>query len=125
MLSIAIPHWTTWAIYARWSRGFTVWGAGRDGRAFANELCALDARYAAGPARIAAMCDVDEAKLARGEYHNAATGLRLPVVPWRDAAPPVVCCVALGRTDGAFEANVASWAAARGLREGRDYYFFN
>ena len=71
------------------------------------------------------VCTMGQAKLARGEYVNAATGLRLPVIPWSKARPPVVCCVALGRTDGAFEANVASWAAASDLCEGRDFFFFN
>lgn len=36
------------------------------------------------------------------------------------AAPPFVTCVALDRTDGAFEANLASL----GLTEGNDFYHF-
>ena len=44
----------------------------------------------------------------------------VPVLHFRDARPPFVTCVALDRTGGAFEANLAS----RGLEEGVDYYLF-
>jgi len=37
---------------------------------------------------------------------------------------PLVLCVALGRTGGAFEANVAALAAERGLRETVDFWHF-
>ena len=36
------------------------------------------------------------------------------------ANPPFVTCVALDRTGGAFEANLASL----GLAEGKDFYYF-
>ena len=44
----------------------------------------------------------------------------VPVVHFREVRPPFVTCVALGRTGGAFEANLASL----GLTEGRDYFLF-
>jgi hypothetical protein len=50
---------------------------------------------------------------------------RVPVVHWRDARPPLVLCVAMGRTNGVFEANVAELATKLGLREGFHYWHFN
>jgi hypothetical protein len=44
----------------------------------------------------------------------------VPIVHFARATPPFVTCVALDRTDGAFEANLASL----GLTEGDDYYLF-
>ena len=45
---------------------------------------------------------------------------KVPIVHFSAAAPPFVLCVALDRTGGAFEANLASLE----LTEGRDYYHF-
>ena len=165
-----------------WCEGFTIWGAGRDGRNFYNDLapryratvrafCDVDAnkigrdyvtqyRVAdeAAAAAAAANDDAPKAGTAAADDGNAAADaagavgddaaaasasqkkkrrkkkgakgggkkakgpvVRVPVVHFRDAAPPIVCCVAMGRTAGAFEANVASL----GLREGRDYFHFN
>ena len=46
---------------------------------------------------------------------------------WRDAPEglPLVLCVAMGRTGGAFEANVRELASTRGLVETVDYWHFN
>jgi len=38
---------------------------------------------------------------------------------------PVVLCVAMGRTDGKFEANVAALAQDRGYTETVHYWHFN
>lgn len=59
-----------------------------------------------------------------GEINPRKIGLSLrgkPIVHWSELTPPVVTCVALDRTDGAFERNLASmnWAA------GRDFIYFN
>ena len=95
---------------AHWPR-FTIWGAGRDGRDFYK---ALSAR---AKAKVIAFADVDPAKVGTTyqyfEHH-------VPVVHFEAAAPPFVTCVALDRTGGAFEANLASL----GLEEGVDYYHF-
>ena len=53
--------------------------------------------------------------------YNLNTQMRLAVHHFRDATAPIVCCVAMGRTAGQFEANVRSL----GLTEGVDYYHFN
>lgn len=44
----------------------------------------------------------------------------MPIVHFREASAPFVTCVALDRTDGAFESNLASL----NLREGVDFYHF-
>jgi len=38
---------------------------------------------------------------------------------------PLVLCVAMGRTQGAFEANVAQLARERGLKDTAHYWHFN
>ena len=90
---------------------FTIWGAGRDGRAFFKSLSP------AGRSRVAAFCDVDPKKLGTDYIYQAH---RVPVIHFKAARPPFITCVALDRTGGAFEANLASL----GLREGVDYYHF-
>ena len=92
-------------------RSFTIWGAGRDGREFFKALTP------ATRARVAAFCDVDPTKVGTDyQFYE----WRVPVVHFRDATPPFVTCVALDRTHGAFEANLASL----GLTEGVDYFYF-
>ena len=98
------------AVLSHWD-AFTIWGAGRDGRDFFKALTPECRR------RVRAFCDVDAKKVGTTyqyfEHH-------VPIVGFREAAPPFVTCVALDRTDGAFEANLASL----GLKEGEDYYLF-
>ena len=97
-------------VLAHWPR-FTIWGAGRDGRAFFKAL-APETR-----ARVAAFADVDPKKVGT-DYQFFEH--RVPVVHFAAAAPPFVLCVALDRTAGAFEANLASLK----LTEGVDYFHF-
>ena len=68
-------------------------------------------------ARVAAFADVDPKKVGT-DYQFFEH--RVPVVHFAAAAPPFVLCVALDRTDGAFEANLASLK----LTEGVDYFHF-
>eukprot|EP00937_MAST-01D_sp_MAST-1D-sp2_P003127 g3127.t1 len=96
--------------------GFTVWGAGRDGRALVNELLP---RYRG---LVRAFCDVDPKKIGT-RYVNGATGMACDVVHFERAVPPILVCVALDR-GGALESNVAQLAAAKGLREGVDLIHF-
>ena len=98
----------------RWSAGFTVWGAGRDGKNFVSEL------GEAYRGNVKAMCDIDAKKVGT-EYFNPRANIRLPIIHFSEAKPPLVMCVAMGRTAGAFEANVASL----GLQEGVDYFHFS
>ena len=69
---------------------------------------------------VKAMCDIDAKKIGT-EYFNPRASIRLPIIHFSEAKPPLVMCVAMGRTAGAFEANVASL----GLKEGVDYFHFS
>jgi hypothetical protein len=101
-------------VLSTWER-FSIWGAGRDGRALFKALAP------ATRARVTAFCDVDERKVGTDYIFE---GQRVPVVHFREVRPPFVTCVALDRTDGAFEANVQEVAAALGLVEGTDFFHF-
>ena len=98
----------------RWQK-FTIWGAGRDGRNFFAEL------QPEFRSQVRGFCDIDPAKIARGFSSPALPGATLPVVRWEEVEPPFVVCVAMGRTGGELERNVAS----RGLVEGVDYWHFS
>ena len=98
------------AVLARWPR-FTIWGAGRDGRELFKALSPESRR------KVAAFCDVDASKVGTPYQFFEYS---VPVVHFSEARPPFVTCVALDRTDGAFEANLASLR----LREGEDYFHF-
>lgn len=98
------------AVLSNWP-SFTIWGAGRDGRNFFKCLSP------AGRSRVVAFCDVDPKKIGIDYIYQE---YRVPVVHFLDASRPFVTCVALDRTGGAFEANLASL----GLREGIDFYHF-
>ena len=101
-------------VLAHWPH-VTIWGGGRDGRqtlgAFSEEA----------KAKVRGFVDVDPKKIAEGSYWHVASRTRVPVIHFSEAKPPLVMCVAMGRTGGAFEANVASL----GLRETVDYWHFN
>ena len=90
---------------------FTIWGAGRDGKSVINEL---EEKYRK---KCVGFCDVDAKKIARG-YHNPRKGIQLPVVHFSEVKPPLLICVAMGRTGGELETNIASL----GLIEGIDYW---
>jgi len=91
---------------------FAIWGAGRDGHAFFQEL---DEEYRG---RIVHYGDVDPSKIKTG-FHDS--GKILPIVHISQIFVPFVVCVAMGRTGGELEANIAKL----GLEEGRDYWHFN
>ena len=93
---------------------FSIWGAGRDGRNFVNELSEANRK------KVVVFGDVDVNKIGT-HYENPLTGVDIPIVHYSELKPPVVCCVALGRTAGVFEDNVKSmcWEC------GKDYWYFN
>merc|ERR1712189_112183 len=71
---------------------FTIWNAGKQGRRFYRSL-AEEYR-----AKVLALCDVDEKKIAKGEYRCELLkeNNKVPVIPivhFRDAKPPFVICV--------------------------------
>ena len=86
-----------------WTR-FRIWGAGRDGKRFFRALTP------AARARVDCMIDVDRSKMKQ-PYRDEETGLVVPVRHFADLADerlPVATCVGLDKTDGAFEANLAT-----------------
>lgn len=95
----------------KWAK-FSVWGAGRDGRTFFEFLSSQSKQ------KIYQFVDVDKGKLQSGFHHS---GFILPVKHFSEVKPPFVVCVALGRTAGELEANIAS----RGFVEGVDYWHFS
>jgi len=102
-----------------WSE-FTIWNAGKQGRRFYRSLRGEDRR------KVKAFCDVDEKKIAKGEYRCELLkdGKDVPTVPiihFRDASPPFVICVKINLTKGEFEQNLASL----NLKEGKDYILFS
>lgn len=92
---------------------FTIWGNGRDGRNFFNEL---KPEYRD---KVKEFCDIDERKIRKG-YYSSETNKHYDVVHFSKAKAPIVVCVALDRTEGELQRNVATL----GLREGVDYYYF-
>ena len=93
-----------------------VWGAGRDGRCFLNELAALGRA-----STVAALYDVDDAKL--GTYHNGATGLSMPVLHVDEIRAPFVVCVSMRNPQ--LVSFVRAAVERLGAIEGTDWFHFN
>nr|XP_048673322.1 UDP-GlcNAc:betaGal beta-1,3-N-acetylglucosaminyltransferase-like protein 1 isoform X3 [Caretta caretta] len=105
----ALKHWTS----------FTIWNAGKQGRKLYRSLSPANQK------KVAAFCDVDEKKIAKGFYTYQESKERpkpkIPIQHFRDATPPFVICVKLDLTGGAFEENLNTLD----LKEGLDYHHFN
>ena len=97
-------------------RKIHVWGAGRDGRCFLNELALLGRA-----STVEALYDVDEAKI--GKYHNGATGLSMPVRHVDEIRAPFVVCVSMRNPQ--LVAYVQAAAKRLGAIEGTDWFQFN
>ena len=97
-------------------RKIHVWGAGRDGRCFLNELALIGRADA-----VEALYDVDSAKI--GTYHNGATGLSMPVRHVDEIRAPFVVCVSMRNPQ--LVAYVQAAAQRLGAIEGADYLHFN
>lgn len=103
-------------------QSFSVWGAGRDAKEFVNALCDLDPAHAD---RILGLFDVDPKKIAAKQYVSPRTGCTFKIYPISHLRPPIAVCVALHRTNGAFEACVDRVARDLKLVEGRNYWHLN
>ncbi|RHY39941.1 hypothetical protein DYB30_005500 [Aphanomyces astaci] len=64
--------------------------------------------------KVVAFCDVNEKKIGT-KHHDQVTRINIPIIHFRDAVPPIVCCVSMGRTDGELEANVRSLNLVHGV----------
>eukprot|EP01029_Cantina_marsupialis_P016953 TRINITY_DN3803_c0_g2_i1.p1 TRINITY_DN3803_c0_g2~~TRINITY_DN3803_c0_g2_i1.p1 ORF type:complete len:369 (-),score=92.14 TRINITY_DN3803_c0_g2_i1:210-1316(-) len=93
---------------------FWIWGAGRDARNFYNDLKPENRK------KVVALGDVDVKKIGT-TYVNHVTKDSVKVVHFSELKSPFICCVAMGRTGGALEANVKSL----NMVEGEDYWHFN
>ena len=108
----------------RW-KSFSVWGAGRDAKAFVNFLADLSF-----VSHVRALHDVDRNKVHR-PYVNKKTGLRLDVLSIDAIEPPFVVCVALDRYGDPLVKAVHNRLRTcsgptdeSGFLEGRDFWFF-
>lgn len=97
-------------VLRRWPR-FSIWGAGRDAKAFVAGLSE------ASREKIVAFAEVDPRKIGK-EFYSSALDVSAPIVHFSEIERPFVCCVARGRTAGELERNVATKG-----REGEDYWF--
>lgn len=111
LLRVRLPPFER-RVLAKWT-SFTIWGAGRDGRNFFNDLSDENQK------KVTSFCDIDPKKIANGVYDQRGRR-HVPVTHFSDAKPPLVICVSMGRTGGALEQNVRSL----GLTEGVDYWHF-
>jgi glycosyltransferase involved in cell wall biosynthesis len=117
LVKCRVAAFSTQILDGMWKgRRIHVWGAGRDGRCFLNELALL------GRASVVeALYDVDDAKL--GRYHNGATGLSMPVLHIDQIRAPFVVCVSMRNPE--LVSFVRAAAERLGAIEGTDYYHFN
>lgn len=104
-----------------WCDGFSIWNAGREGKKLYRALCRRS------QALVRCFADVDESKLARALFDDAAfTGRRIPIRHFSDAPLPLLLCVKAGglagepEAEGSFESNLASLK----LQEGTQYLHF-
>lgn len=104
-----LPHWDC----------FTVWNAGKAGRRFVRSLSQDNLN------KVKAFCDVDKNKIGKFvELYcpiERKVIIKLPVIHFTDAIPPLLICVKLDLTDGEFERNLESM----NLIEGIDYVLFS
>ncbi|XP_028978147.2 UDP-GlcNAc:betaGal beta-1,3-N-acetylglucosaminyltransferase-like protein 1 isoform X1 [Esox lucius] len=121
-------------------KAFTIWNAGKQGRKLYRSLTHTNQK------KVTAFCDVDENKIKKGFYtyedskvlelrqhrchHSHVPRFsasqerpkpKIPVLHYKDAAPPYIICVKLDMTCGVFEENLKSLS----LKEGVDYHHFN
>jgi hypothetical protein len=97
------------------------WGAGRNGFEVYNRLSP------ANRLRVRAFYDIDPKKVGptgAGVYVDCDSRRKIPVLHFQKAEPPVLLCVALDRTAGAFEANLKHLCDTHGWVEGVHYLHF-
>ncbi|KAJ8714542.1 hypothetical protein PYW07_002767 [Mythimna separata] len=104
-----IPHW----------ENFTVWNAGKAGRRLVRSLSPDNLK------KVKAFCDVDKNKIGKiVELYcpiERRVIIKLPVIHFTEAKPPLLICIKLDLTNGEFERNLKSL----NLVEGIDYVLFS
>lgn len=105
-------------ILSTWT-AFSIWNAGKQGRKFFRSL-KLENRK-----KVVSFCDVDKKKIGKHyvPYPKLVDGhlVKIPIVHFSQAKPPLVVCVKLGLSNGNFENNLSSL----NLEEGKDYILFS
>lgn len=98
---------------------FTVWNAGKWGRRFVRSLSPNNL------SKVVAFCDVDKKKIGQTiELYcpiKRRVIIKLPVIHFTEAKPPLLICIKLDLTNGEFEKNLKSL----NLIEGIDYVLFS
>lgn len=105
-------------VLSNWNH-FTIWNAGKAGRKLVRSLNPENLK------KVQKFCDVDANKIGKViEFYSPAKRkviVKLPVIHFRDAKPPLLICVKLDLTNGEFERNLKSL----NLIEGTDYIIFS
>ncbi|XP_072938192.1 queuosine-tRNA galactosyltransferase-like [Epargyreus clarus] len=106
---LVLPYWDK----------FTIWNAGKAGRRLVRLLNPDNLK------KVEAFCDVDKSKIGRTiELYcpkKRRVIIKVPVINFKDAKPPLIICVKLDLTNGVFETNLNSL----NLIEGQDYILFS
>ncbi|XP_037808922.1 UDP-GlcNAc:betaGal beta-1,3-N-acetylglucosaminyltransferase-like protein 1 [Lucilia sericata] len=101
-----------------WSKGFSIWNAGKQGRKFFRDLPPEEKK------KVKTFCDVDKNKIHKlYKYYDAVLRqitFSIPIVHFSVVEPPVVICMKLDLTNGDFEMNLQSLQ----FEEGKDYILF-
>lgn len=105
-------------VFPSWNH-FTVWNAGKAGRRLVRSLDSENLN------KVVAFCDVDKNKIGQHvELYcpiERKVLVKLPVIHFTDAKPPLLICFKLDMTNGEFERNLQSL----NLIEGIDYVLFS
>lgn len=105
-------------VLSQWEH-FTIWNAGKAGRKLVHLLSPENLK------KVQMFCDVDTNKIGKIiELYSPAKRkviIKLPVIHFSDAQPPLLICVKLDLTNGEFESNLKSL----NLIEGTDYIIFS
>ncbi|GMH73353.1 hypothetical protein TL16_g06168 [Triparma laevis f. inornata] len=119
LMQLRLKSFETRILSKKWKNGFVVWGAGRDGKNFVK---AIDPEHRKN---IRLMVDVDHKKINAKFYFNRDLNVKIPIAHFSALQKkkssvdsdknendyenlPVVVCVAMYRTDGKLEENVAT-----------------
>lgn len=105
-------------ILSTWTT-FTIWNAGKQGRKFFRSL-RMENRE-----KVVSFCDVDKKKIGKTyvPYPKLVDGqvVKIPIIHFSQAKPPIVICVKMDFSNGDFENNLSSL----NLNEGKDYILFS
>jgi len=106
-----------------WENGFVVWGAGKGGQEFLDEIMP---EYRS---KVLAMCDydVEQERVFEKTYHledGTQQEIKIPIIHFDNVSTgPIACSVGPKRGRNAFESNVRSVMDRLGLIEGETFIY--